>query len=125
LGQYAKVLDQIDKALKIDPTVPDMYLMEGFAYCNLSRWKEAEDAYTQGLQRATDYAVLYALRAEVRNKQDNVLGALSDILAMQKIKGSEELAAMINSAAHGGPAVSCQNFFTVSTTPATPATPTQ
>ncbi len=123
LGQYAKVLVEIAKALKIDPTVPDMYLIQGFAYCNLSRWKEAEDAYTQGLQRASDYAVLYALRAEVRKEQGDLLGALSDIQAMQKIKGSEELTAMINSAANGGPAVSCKNFFAVSTNPAAPVTP--
>src|SRR5262249_30991035 len=116
LGQYARVLEEIDKALKIDPTVPDMYLVQGFAYCNLSKWKEAEDAYTQGLKRAPDYAVLYALRAEVRSNQGNLLGALGDIQAMQKIKGSEELVAMLKNAGSGGPAVSCKNFFSVSST---------
>ena len=71
-------------------------------YCNLSKWKEAEDAYSNGIKLAPDFAVLYALRAEVRTRQGNVLGALSDIQAMQKIKGSEELMAMINNATKSG-----------------------
>ncbi len=108
--------------LKIDPSLPDVYLLQGFAYCNLSQWKDAEDSYSQGLQRASDFAALYALRAEVRNRQGNLLGALSDIQAMQKIKGSDELSAMISGAANGGPAVSCQNFLAVGALGAATAT---
>ena len=127
LGQYDKVVKQADLAIGVDSTQPDLFMVQGFAYCNLSKWAEAEKAYTSGLNLDSNYAALYALRAEVRNRQGNPLGALSDIQAMQKIKGSEELSAMVNAAlgmgstvSTGTPApLSCQNFF--SPGPATPA----
>jgi tetratricopeptide (TPR) repeat protein len=121
LGQYDNAIKDAELAISIDPSQPDLYLVEGFAYCNLSKWAEAEKAYTAGLALDPNYMVLYALRAEVRNKQSNPFGALSDIQAMQKIKGSEELTKLVNDALKSGSTSSfgCQNFF--SSGPATAA----
>jgi hypothetical protein len=93
-------------------------LLEGFAYCNLSKWADAEKAYAGGLAIDLNYAILYALCAEARQRQGNLFGALGDVQAMQKIKGSEELKALINaslapqsSIGTPPPQLSCQNFF--------------
>ena len=117
LAQYDRVLKDTDTALKIDSSLPDLYLAQGFANCNLSKWADAEKSYTKGITLDPNYAVLYALRAEVRSKLGNLVGAFGDIQAMRKIKGSEELTALITNTASGGASLSCQNFFTSIATP--------
>lgn len=92
LDQYDEMLQAAQAAVRLDESLSDLYAIEGYAYCNLRRYKEAEAAYTRGIQLKPDVAIGYALRAEVRLKQLNVLGANAD--AARAVE-------LINQAGHG------------------------
>ncbi|MBI5668106.1 MAG: protein kinase [Chloroflexi bacterium] len=89
LDQYDQMLQAAQTAVQLDGTLSDLYAIEGYAYCNLGRYQEAEAAYTRGIEMKPNAPIGYALRAEVRLKQLNVLGGNADARrAMQLINES-------------------------------------
>jgi serine/threonine protein kinase/Flp pilus assembly protein TadD len=78
LGQYENVVSDTEAALAIDDQLPDLYMVQGIAYCNLRDYPAAEAAYTSAIELDPSYTLLYALRAEVRIRQANMVGALDD-----------------------------------------------
>jgi tetratricopeptide (TPR) repeat protein len=72
-----------DTQLIVDQNIQmgDPYFLRGIAFCNLGRYEEAEDAYTQAIDLDDSLGLAYLLRAEVRRKQGDLLGAGSDIAA--------------------------------------------
>jgi serine/threonine protein kinase/tetratricopeptide (TPR) repeat protein len=75
LGQYARVTEEmeiVDAALAglpglQDPiTLSDLRFLQGIAYCNLADYGQAEAAYTEAISDSPDYALLYALRGQIR-----------------------------------------------------------
>src|SRR5262249_36830179 len=109
LGQYNSALQDSQLAIKLDPALTDMYLLEGFAYCNLGNDAEAEKAYTQGLEHEPNYPLLLMMRAEVRGRLNNKLGALADLAQAQKTNLSPEFNALLESGVKGE--VTCQTVL--------------
>ena len=86
-----------------------MYLAEGISYCNLEDYPAAEAAYTRAIELEPDFAALYVLRAEVRQKQGDLAGSDQDMFAAQTYDLGPEFAGLIQAIATG--AVNCQNLF--------------
>jgi tetratricopeptide (TPR) repeat protein len=88
LRRYTEVVKATDTVLKANITtkpvlLANTYLVRGFALCNLGDDRNAESAYTSGLALDPEYVTLYMLRAEVRRRLQNPLGAAQDILSAQ------------------------------------------
>jgi tetratricopeptide (TPR) repeat protein len=109
LGQYDAAIRDSKAALAINDQLADLYFMQGFAYCNLEEYAAAEAAYTRGLETDPDFIVLYLLRAEVRTKQNNLVGAFEDVGTAQASELGDALAGLIAASQSG--ALSCENFF--------------
>lgn len=98
-----------DDALVIDDQLTGLYLMQGFAYCNLHDYPAAETAYTAGLELDPGFVVLYLLRAEARLQQEDLAGAFEDLGAVRDSELAEAFAGYIEAAVSGE--LSCENFF--------------
>ncbi|MCB9453673.1 MAG: protein kinase [Anaerolineaceae bacterium] len=113
LEQYDQMLVDTQTALAIDDQLTDLYAMEGFAYCNLGQYAEAEAAYTTAIDLEPDQPFVYVLRADSRLKQLNLLGANDDANAarerIEKLGMGEELIAYIDAGLRLE--VGCANFF--------------
>jgi tetratricopeptide (TPR) repeat protein len=88
LRRYTEVVTATDQVLKDNITtnpvlLANAYLARGFALCNLGDDRNAEAAYSTGLSLDADNITLYMLRAEVRRRLQNPLGAAQDILSAQ------------------------------------------
>ncbi|MBI1258820.1 MAG: protein kinase [Chloroflexi bacterium] len=106
IGQYQNVVRDTQAALALDSHISDLYVMQGFAYCNLHEYPEAETAYTQGLSIEPGYPLLFLLRAEVRKDQNNVVGALADAAAARQANLSAEFNALLDDQT-----TTCENFW--------------
>ena len=82
ISRWNEVIAETDAVVARGETLPEIYFMRGFAYCNLKDYPAAEAAYSKGIELDPDYPLLYLLRAEVRQKQGNLLGAGADTLAV-------------------------------------------
>ncbi|MBZ0282535.1 MAG: protein kinase [Anaerolineae bacterium] len=113
LKQYDQMLVNVQAALVIEPDMTDLYSLQGFAHCSLGQYAEGEAAYTLGIEREPDIALLYVLRGDVRIKQGNLVGALEDANHARQLIGEsgqgEELLAYIDAGILQQ--VGCQNFF--------------
>jgi tetratricopeptide (TPR) repeat protein len=111
LRQWSEAVASADEALATGAQLSDLYFMQGFAYCNLRDYEKAEAAYTQGIEIDPDFTLLYALRAEVRQKQQNLMGALADGAKVLE-SDQAELYQPFMAASQAG-RVNCENFFDV------------
>lgn len=109
LGQYNQVILDTQTALALDPHLADMELVQGLAYCNLKDYAAAEAAYTRGIESQPDFIALYALRAEVRLKQQKLAESLEDGRVVQE----SDLADVFNPLLEAGLAGdwNCEQFF--------------
>ncbi|MBZ0286505.1 MAG: hypothetical protein K8I30_02745, partial [Anaerolineae bacterium] len=94
LDQYDQLIRSAETALSLDGSLSDLYALEGYAYCNLRQYREAEAAYAKGIEMKPDVPIGYALRAEVRIKQLNAAGAYADAARARELiqetgKGAE------------------------------------
>jgi tetratricopeptide (TPR) repeat protein len=106
IGQYENVVRDTEAALALNNQLSDLYLIQGFAYCNLRRYPEAETAYTQGLDIEPNYPLLHLLRAEVRRNQNNLIGALADVADAREANLSAEFNALLDDSS-----ATCENFW--------------
>lgn len=109
LGQYDAVVQDTEDALAINDQLADLYLMQGFAYCNLHDYPAAEAAYTAGLELEPGFVVLYLLRAEARLRQKDLTGAFEDLGAVRDSELAKAFAEYIEAAISGE--LSCENFL--------------
>src|SRR5262249_1085110 len=65
IGQYDSAVTDIQTAIEVFPNFAELYMLEGFAQCSLSRYADAEKSLSQGITIDPKFALLYALRAEV------------------------------------------------------------
>ncbi|NWF68100.1 MAG: protein kinase [Chloroflexi bacterium] len=110
LGQYEQGIAAAQQASAVMPTLADPYLIEGYAHCNLEQYEEAEAAYSQGILLDPDFAILYMLRAEVRQNLGRLPGALQDVRALRAVDLGAEFAQLVAQGVSGE--VTCANFFT-------------
>ncbi|MFC1959925.1 protein kinase [Chloroflexota bacterium] len=113
LERHSDVIDDVAAALAIDDQLSDLYLMQGFAYCNEQDYEAAEAAYTQGIAIDPDFIVLYVLRAEVRLRQQKMFDALADVMFVQQSDLADAFADLIDGARTGD--ITCENFFSAET----------
>jgi tetratricopeptide (TPR) repeat protein len=92
IGQYGDVIRITEEALApvfADPAPPglfgeinyglsDVFLLQGFAYCNLHEYDAAENAYSQAIRFSDEYALAHLLRGQMRLKLLNNAGASAD-----------------------------------------------
>ena len=109
LGQYQEAIQAVENSLAVDDSVPDLYLLRGFAECGLEDYAAAEADFTTALETDSDFAVIYLLRSGVRFAQDNFTGAAEDVIKAQSFDLGEEYAAFIEAGVNGE--VTCANFF--------------
>ncbi|MBC7814405.1 MAG: tetratricopeptide repeat protein, partial [Burkholderiales bacterium] len=64
LGRYEQTLAILEPALEDFGDVPDFYVMQGIAYCNLGQYTAAATAYSRVLSLDPDYAFARLLRAD-------------------------------------------------------------
>lgn len=88
LRRYSEVITATDQVFKSNVTsnpvlLANVYLTRGFAFCNLGDDRSAEAAYSSGLALDPDNVTLYTLRADVRRRLQNLLGAAQDIASAQ------------------------------------------
>jgi len=122
LRQWDEVVRATGVGLAMENTIPDLYVLQGFAYCNLGDYASAEASYTQLINIAPDYVLPYALRAEVRQKQNNPLGAMADVALVLQSPQAEQFTPLLPVFQSGE--LSCENFLDYDfTTLATEETP--
>lgn len=110
LGRYNDVLADVEAALQITESVPELYLMQGFAYCNLENYEAAENAYSKAVELDPEFALLYLLRSEAQLRQPNKLqAALADLEKARSYDLGAEFTALIEAGQTGN--MSCKNFF--------------
>jgi tetratricopeptide (TPR) repeat protein len=109
LGRYTAVLSDTAAALEIAPELVDLHFMQGYAYCNLGQYAEAEAAYARALELDPGFTMLYLLRAEARQRQQNLPGALADIAAVQSSPQAAQFVPLVAQAQAGQ--LSCETFF--------------
>lgn len=79
IGQYESAFVEAERGITSAPAFSDFYLLKGFAACNLQDYPAAEAAYTAGAAIDPSYGLFFLLRAEVRARQNNFTGSLSDL----------------------------------------------
>jgi tetratricopeptide (TPR) repeat protein len=113
LEQFDQMLADTQKALAVAPNLSDLHALEGFAYCNLKEYKEAEQSYDKLAEMVPDIPLVYVLRADVRLKQLNILGANDDDnkarQLIQQTGQGNELIAYLDAGLRGE--VGCDNFL--------------
>ncbi|MBL8134634.1 MAG: protein kinase [Anaerolineae bacterium] len=107
LGQYDRVIADVQRALSLRADFADLYLLEGLAYCSLGDHAQAEAAYTSGLEIEPQHPVLLVLRAESRIAQGMMEQGTADLNAALAMDLGEEFEAMATSER-----ITCANFFT-------------
>src|SRR5262249_44745065 len=79
------------QALKIDPTLTDVYVYRAEAREAERDFPGAEDDYTRALDSGTAPARIYFLRARVRHYRGNTDGARADLDAGYRVTPTDEL----------------------------------
>jgi serine/threonine protein kinase/tetratricopeptide (TPR) repeat protein len=113
LGQYQGATQEIEQAAALEDPFPEVFLLQGLVACLLEDPAAAEVAYTQGLELDPDFTLLYLLRADGRNRENNLAGALQDLGAAQETAAWPSFEALAMEVLSGAEdALNCQSFFT-------------
>jgi len=110
IGQFDTAAQDADKVISIVPNYAEMYLLKGLSYCNIDENKKAEEAYSAGLKVDPSFSMLYFLRAEVRSKLGDTIGAAEDLDIVGKSDISANLKPYIEAAQAGQ--FSCKDITT-------------
>ncbi|NWF69325.1 MAG: tetratricopeptide repeat protein, partial [Chloroflexi bacterium] len=111
LGQYDAALTNVQSIIDSGQATADAYLIQGLAYCNLRQYPAAIEAYGAGIELAPEFWLLYLLRAEVYQKDGNLMGALRDVQAVQRSAAAESYADLIARGMSGEEGLDCESFF--------------
>lgn len=79
LAHWQNVLNATQASVDAGRANVDVYFLRGFAQCNLDQHAEAEASYTHAIELDDSFSLLYLMRADVRQKQQNLVGAASDL----------------------------------------------
>lgn len=89
LGQFNQAVSDAEAGLAMNE-LSDLYLMQGYAYCNLGELDAAEEAYSLGIEADPSFALLYLLRADVRFQSGDSQGGTEDIVEARLLASSLE-----------------------------------
>lgn len=107
LGRWQEVIDTIDAVSGLENVLPDLYLLQGAAYCNLGDFPAAEDSYTRTIELDPDYIVAYALRAGVRLEQGERI--VQEALVIRQSDQAEVFVLLLPFIESGE--LTCENLF--------------
>ncbi|MBN1565031.1 MAG: protein kinase [Anaerolineae bacterium] len=82
LGRQADVIAWTTTEEDAINGIADTHLMRGIAYCALGDYAAAETSFSTGLEIDPTFILLYLLRADARQRQDNTAGASVDFSAV-------------------------------------------
>jgi serine/threonine protein kinase/tetratricopeptide (TPR) repeat protein len=113
LKQYDAMLADTNTALAIDDQNSDLWVMKGFAECNLGQYAEAEASYTRAIKMTPDDPFGYVVRADVLLKQGKLPQALLDMTQARNLAAAQaipnDIATYLDAGLQGQ--VGCENFF--------------
>ncbi|MDX1994005.1 MAG: protein kinase [bacterium] len=116
LAQWRRVLTAVENATAlnqafVDEYIPDLYLLQGIAYCNQGDLAASEAAYTRLIDNDPGYILAYALRAEMRRQLGDVIGAGADLLAVSNSDQAANFTPLIPAFTSGE--INCTNFLSI------------
>lgn len=79
LQRWQDVLNDTQASAEAALPMVDIYFLRGFAYCNLDQHEAAEAAYTRALEIDDSFSLLYLMRADIRQKRQDLIGAATDL----------------------------------------------
>lgn len=109
IRQYDAVIRDIEAALEVNDAMAELYLFQGVAHCVNGDFDAAEAAYSLGIELDSDLTILYLLRADIRRRNDNAVGAFQDFQAAQETPAWENFAALVSDPANAN--LGCESFF--------------
>jgi serine/threonine protein kinase/tetratricopeptide (TPR) repeat protein len=115
LGQYDATIRETQQAIEIRNDLPEIYLLQGMAYCVQGDNEAAEESYTEGIALDPDLTVLYVLRADARRRMNDLTGSLEDLSAAQETPMWAGFQAMVENPESAN--LGCENFFAPSELP--------
>ncbi len=108
LGQYEATVENVDNAFSVDDQLPDLYLLQGLAYCALGQYAQSEAVSTRGIEIAPDFMLLYLMRAQARLQLGKYAESLQDLAIVQASPQSALFAPMLEAS----PPWRCEDFLT-------------
>jgi Flp pilus assembly protein TadD len=108
--QWPQGLLDVEEAMAFNDQIPDVYWLQGFAYCNLDDEATAEAAYTTAVELDPTFVLPYLNRAGLRLHQGDTEGAEADFQAIADSELSAEFAPVIPFVRSGQ--LTCKNFLT-------------
>jgi serine/threonine protein kinase/tetratricopeptide (TPR) repeat protein len=123
LKRWQAAITDSDAILALGFARGELYFLRGFAYCNLGDDAAAEAEYTAGIELDSSFTLLYFVRAEVRRRQGNLIGAAQDVATVLASPQGEQYRALITASTDSE--MSCRTFLdtdfaTLSSAEATP-----
>jgi tetratricopeptide (TPR) repeat protein len=109
LGQYELAVEAADAAVTLSDEWPELYMIQGLAYCNLDDYAAAETAYSRGIEIDPTFMALYALRSEARLRQRDLAGAAADSQIILKSDLGPVFTPLLEAGVSGD--WTCENFF--------------
>ncbi len=113
LKQYDAMLADTNTALAIDDQNGDLWVMKGFAECNLGQYAEAEESYTRAIEMTPEEPFGYVVRADVLLKQGKLPEALLDMTQARNLAAAQaipnDIVTYLDAGLQGE--VGCENFF--------------
>ncbi len=110
LGQYDEVLANTETLLENDQQFADVYLLRGFAYCNLRDYEAAIEAYDQAIELDPTFTALYLLRAEAKVREGSLLAAAGDAGYVLQNDTSGQWGPVLQASQAGD--LNCENLLT-------------
>ena len=124
MGRYEQAIEAAKEGHERIGPVPDLFILQGIAYCNLGNIRGADAAYSTALDVSNrigrnHYWFTYLLRGDVRLKMRNLDGAQDDFAHVREIR--PELESLVSGFEQGE--IDCTNLFGSVTLGADPALP--
>jgi tetratricopeptide (TPR) repeat protein len=78
-GDYIRAIDDLNKALNLEPLKQALYFDRGICYDKLGKYREAEHDYSQAIELCPNSCFPYLARGECRWKLRDYDGAIKDL----------------------------------------------
>jgi tetratricopeptide (TPR) repeat protein len=78
-GRVSDALTEIERSLKMDSSLPQVWFYRGYIYWNQSKWKEAETSFRKALEKNGYYTDARMWLATCLDQEGDVAGALEQL----------------------------------------------
>ncbi len=87
-GEYIEALENLNIAIQLEPSVPELFYLRGYAKYCLDDYYGAERDYTISIELSPFLSDVFVNRAVVRSQQQNFKGAFEDYSFAQQMDSS-------------------------------------